>query len=111
MAPAARGFGPPLNGRPVTASGRALLGPGAPWFEGWLEHPDVTDPFWAPLQCGAALERIAVPTLLVGGWQDLFLEQTLEQYQVLSGRGVPTRLLVGPWTHVEVATKGGAALT
>jgi putative CocE/NonD family hydrolase len=51
-----------------------------------------------------------VPTLLVGGWQDLFLEQTLEQYQVLAGRGVPTRLLVGPWTHVEVATKGGAVL-
>jgi predicted acyl esterase len=95
----------------VTASGRDLLGTGAPWFEGWLEHPDLADPFWAPLQCGAALQRIAVPTLLVGGWQDLFLEQTLEQYQVLSGRGVPTRLLVGPWTHVEVATKGGPALT
>ena len=93
------------------ASGRNLLGTGAPWFEGWLEHPEVTDPFWAPLQCGAAMERIGVPTLLVGGWQDLFLEQTLEQYRVLSGRGVPTRLLVGPWTHVDVVTKGGAAMT
>ncbi len=111
MATADRRLRPALNGLPVTASGRDLLGTGAPWFEGWLEHPDLADPFWAPLQCGAALERIAVPTLLVGGWQDLFLEQTLEQYQVLSGRGVPTRLLVGPWTHVEVATKGGAAMT
>jgi hypothetical protein len=101
---------PALNGLPVTASARDLLGTGAPWFEGWLEHPDMTDPFWAPLQCGAALERIAVPTLLVGGWQDLFLEQTLEQYRVLSGRGVPTRLLVGPWAHLDVATKGGAAM-
>ena len=109
MATADRRLRPALNGLPVTASGRDLLGTGAPWFEGWLEHPDLADPFWAPLQCGAALERIAVPTLLVGGWQDLFLEQTLEQYQVLSGRGVPTRLLVGPWTHVEVATKGRAA--
>ena len=111
MATTDRRLRPALNGLPVTASGRDLLGTGAPWFEGWLEHPDLADPFWAPLQCGAALERIAVPTLLVGGWQDLFLEQTLEQYQVLSGRGVPTRLLVGPWTHVEVATKGGAAMT
>ena len=48
-----------------------------------------------------------MPTLLVGGWQDLFLAQTLEQYRVLSGRGVPTRLLVGPWTHLDVGTKGG----
>ncbi len=110
MATSDRRLRPALNGLPVTASGRDLLGTGAPWFEGWLEHPDLADPFWAPLQCGAALERIAVPTLLVGGWQDLFLEQTLEQYQVLSGRGVPTRLLVGPWTHVEVATKGGAVM-
>ncbi len=111
MATSDRRLRPALNGLPVTASARDLLGTGAPWFEGWLEHPDLTDPFWAPLQCGAALERIAVPTLLVGGWQDLFLEQTLEQYRVLSGRGVPTRMLVGPWTHVEVATKGGAAMT
>ncbi len=111
MATAERRLRPALNGLPVTASGRDLLGTGAPWFEGWLEHPDVTDPFWAPLQCGAAMERIGVPTLLVGGWQDLFLEQTLEQYQVLSGRGVPTRLLVGPWTHVDVVAKGGAAMT
>ncbi len=110
MATSDRRLRPALNGLPVTASGRDLLGAGAPWFEGWLEHPDLADPFWAPLQCEAALERIAVPTLLVGGWQDLFLEQTLEQYQVLSGRGVPTRLLIGPWTHVEVATKGGAAM-
>ena len=110
MATSDRRLRPALNGLPVTASGRDLLGTGALWFEGWLEHPDLADPFWAPLQCGAALEQIAVPTLLVGGWQDLFLEQTLEQYQVLSRRGVPTRLLVGPWTHVEVATKGGAAM-
>src|ERR1700733_6122054 len=46
---------PALNGLPVTASGRHLLGTGAPWFEGWLEHPDLGDPFWAPLQRGAAL--------------------------------------------------------
>ena len=110
MATTERRLRPALNGLPVTASARDLLGTGAPWFEGWLEHPDATDPFWAPLQCGAALQRTTVPTLLVGGWQDLFLAQTLEQYRVLSGRGVPTRLLVGPWTHLDVETKGGAAI-
>src|SRR5271169_1200667 len=86
-----------LDRAPVTEGARDLLGTGAPWFESWLEHPQLTDPFWAPLQCGAALERISVPTLLIGGWQDLFLEQTLEQYEALAARGVPTRLLVGPW--------------
>jgi uncharacterized protein len=110
MATTERRLRPALNGMPVTASARDLLGAGAPWFEGWLEHPEVTDPFWAPLQCGAALEKIQVPTLLVGGWQDLFLAQTLEQYRVLSGRGVPTRLVVGPWTHLDVGMRGGEAI-
>ena len=87
---------PALDRAPVSVGARDLLGAEAPWFESWLEHPELTDPFWAPLQCGAALERLSVPTLLVGGWQDLFLEQTIEQYSALAGRGVPTRVLVGP---------------
>jgi putative CocE/NonD family hydrolase len=102
---------PALDRAPVTQGARDLLGTGAPWFETWLEHPQLTDPFWAPLQCGAALERISVPTLLIGGWQDLFLEQTLEQYGALAARGVPTRLLVGPWTHLDTATRAGPAFT
>jgi uncharacterized protein len=108
-ATADRRLRPALDRAPVTAGARELFGTEAPWFETWLEHPDLTDPFWAPLQCGAALERLSVPTLLVGGWQDLFLEQTLEQYSALAARGVPTRLIVGPWTHVDSATRSGPA--
>src|ERR1700689_701482 len=109
MATTDRRLRPALFGLPVTASGRDLLGTGAPWFEGWLEHPDLGDPFWAPLQCGAALERISVPTLLIGGWQDLFLEQTIEQFGALAARGVRTRMLIGPWTHLDTATRAGPA--
>jgi uncharacterized protein len=98
-----------LDRAPLAEGARDLLGTGAPWFETWLEHPQLTDPFWAPLQCGAALERISVPTLLIGGWQDLFVEQTIEQFGVLAERGVPTRMLIGPWTHVDTATKAGPA--
>ena len=34
--------------------------------------------------------------LLFGGWQDLFLDQTLAQFRHLRGRGVTTALTVGP---------------
>ncbi len=111
QATADRRLRPALDRAPVTEGARGLLGTQAPWFDTWLEHPDLTDPFWGPLQCGAALDRISVPTLLIGGWQDLFLEQTIEQYQALAARGVPTRLLIGPWTHLDTATKAGAAFT
>jgi uncharacterized protein len=93
---------PALDRMPVAAGARDLLGADAARFKAWLDHPRMTDPYWAPLQCGAALERISVPTLLVGGWQDLFTEQTLEQYRALAARGVPTRMVVGPWTHLDV---------
>jgi putative CocE/NonD family hydrolase len=100
---------PAVDRMPFIAAARDVLGTDAPWFESWPGHPDLTDPFWAPLQCGAAVERITAPTLLIGGWQDLFIEQTLEQYRVLAGRGVPSRLLVGPWTHLDAARSGLAA--
>jgi len=110
MATAERKLRPALNHLPLRVGARELLADRALWFEGWLEHPDLSDDFWQPLRCRAALDRITVPTLLVGGWQDLFIEQTLEQYRVLAGRGVPTRLLVGPWAHLDVAVRGGAAV-
>jgi uncharacterized protein len=75
-----------------------------------MEHPQASDPFWAPMQCGSALERITVPVLLVGGWHDLFIEQTLEQYRTLAGRGVPVRLVVGPWAHLDLTAQGGVAI-
>ena len=87
-----------------------MIGREPAWSERWMEHPQASDPFWAPMQCGPALERITVPVLLVGGWQDLFIEQTLEQYRTLAGRGVPVRLLVGPWAHLDLTSQGSVAI-
>ena len=111
MTTADRRLRPVLDRLPVAAGYRDLLGREPAWSERWLEHPQATDPFWGPLQCGAALERVTVPVLLVGGWHDLFIEQTLEQYRTLAARGVPTRLLVGPWAHLDITSQGAVALT
>ena len=46
----------------------------------------------------------------MGGWHDLFIEQTLEQYRALAARGVPVRLLVGPWAHLDLTSQGGVAI-
>ncbi len=96
---------------PLGAAGRALLGRGAPWFESWLEHPDPGEPFWQPLSCGAALEQVDIPVLLIGGWQDVFVLQTLQQYRCLRDRGVDVALTIGPWTHTDLITKGLARIT
>ncbi|KAA0112420.1 CocE/NonD family hydrolase [Mycolicibacterium sp. P1-5] len=94
-------------GLPVGAAGRDLLGDASPWFESWIDHPAVDDPFWDTMRMTAALDRCEVPVLLIGGWQDLFLEQTLEQYRHLRGRGVDVAMTVGPWTHTDMLVKAG----
>lgn len=91
---------------PPGKAGRELLGAGAPWYESWLEHPNPDDPFWQPLRCNASLERVGIPVLLITGWQDVFLPQTLEQYRHLHSRAVPVALTVGPWTHAQLGTQG-----
>ena len=91
---------------PAGEGGRRLLGEAAPWYESWLEHPDHDDPFWTGTQLQAALERTTVPVLLLTGWQDVFVEQTLEQYAQLRLRDVPVAVTVGSWTHSHMLTKG-----
>jgi uncharacterized protein len=94
-----------LRELPVGTSARGLLGARAPWFESWIEQVD-DDPFWDQLQLPAALDRVQVPVLLLSGWQDLFVGQTMQQYRHLRGRGVDVALTVGPWTHTQMLTKG-----
>lgn len=93
---------------PLGAGGRALLGEGARWYESWLQPPQENPAHWQRLAATAALDRTTVPVLLLSGWQDLFLEQTLAQYRHLRDRGVETALTVGPWTHTQMMTRGGA---
>ncbi|ORA08908.1 CocE/NonD family hydrolase [Mycobacterium arosiense] len=91
---------------PLGDAARAILGTGAPWFESWVEHSEPDDPFWDALRCTEALDRVQVPVLLVGGWQDIFIGQTLQQYAHLRRRGVDVALTVGPWTHTQLLTTG-----
>jgi putative CocE/NonD family hydrolase len=94
------------NRLPAGEAGRALLGEGATWWESWLEHPQADDSFWANVNLREALDRTEIPVLLIGGWQDVFLDQTLTQYEHLRRRDVDVALTVGAWTHTQMMTKG-----
>ena len=109
---AARRLAGAVHGVPLGGAARALLGDGSPWFESWVERPEGDDPFWKDLRMTSALERATVPVLLLSGWQDIFLDQTLTQYRHLRGRGVDVALTIGPWTHDQmVTTAAGTAAT
>ncbi len=106
-----RRIAPALAPAPVIGSARALLGDRAPWFVDWLTHPDVEDEYWAPHRLDGVLESTTAPVLLVGGWHDVMIRQTLEQHQRLTERGVETALTVGPWAHgPDLLLKGALRL-
>lgn len=90
-----------VGGVPLGEATKAALDGAAPWFADWLSHPDVGDPFWAAYDASAGVERVDAPVLLIGGWQDVFLDQTLHQYRTLRSRGVDVALTIGPWKHLD----------
>ncbi len=59
---------------------------------------------WKYLNIDGRYEDVEVPTFHIGCWYDVFLGETLRQYEamkeVAAGRGsMPPRLLLGPWIH------------
>ena len=87
------------------AQNTLFAGSGMPYAD-WLLASDPADPLWHRMRLGQALERVTVPVLLQAGWQDRFPEQMIEQYDRLRRRGVEVALTIGPWTHLETATRG-----
>jgi uncharacterized protein len=64
----------------------------------------IADDVWEYLNIDGRYGDIEVPTFHIGCWYDVFLGETLRQYEamkeVAAERGsMPPRLLVGPWTH------------
>ncbi|HEX8259595.1 MAG TPA: CocE/NonD family hydrolase, partial [Rubrobacteraceae bacterium] len=65
---------------------------------------DLADQVWEYLNIDGRYGDVEVPTFHIGCWYDVFLGETLRQYEamraVAAERGsMSPRLLVGPWTH------------
>ena len=77
-----------------------------PSWRRWLEHEE-RDGYWTGLSYRDARDRVTTPALHVGGWFDLFLGGTLDNFTTLSRHAATERarrgqrLIVGPWTHTD----------
>jgi putative CocE/NonD family hydrolase len=58
------------------------------------------DEFWQRVNCPH--EEINLPAYHIGGWYDLFIGNTLSDYNAIRQKGNPhQKLLVGPWVHAK----------
>jgi len=68
-----------------------------------LEHPNDALFSKTPYSIDAEKANHGIPTLHVGGWYDVFLQGTLDNFvmQQKSNQNGSTRLIIGPWTHLN----------
>ena len=85
-----------------------MMGRHTPWYADWLAHP-LYDDYWKNLSVARRYEQIKAPSFNLGGWYDVFLEGTVENFSGMRERGGSEaarrgqRLLVGPWFHTSSA--------
>jgi putative CocE/NonD family hydrolase len=79
-----------------------------------IEHPS-RDAFWDALarRNHVRPDAVDVPTLLVGGWFDIYVDPVIETFATLRERGGPrtradVRLVIGPWLHRTDEEENGA---
>jgi len=76
----------------------------APWWPAWLNNWDNPSHF-ENNEMESRFAKISVPILHLGGWYDLFIRNTYEDYENISDQATTAvaranqRLVIGPWSH------------
>jgi uncharacterized protein len=86
----------PLAGHPV-------LRDFAPYYDSWVKHPTYDD-FWERLDVSKAHAIINPAVLNMGGWYDIFLNGTLDNFTGMRSASTGAdrdrhHVLIGPWNH------------
>lgn len=75
-----------------------------PFYLDWLRH-DTRDDYWRERSVPERYPSIRTPALHFGGWYDVFVSGTIENYRALrrcagtEEARLGQRLVVGPWAH------------
>jgi len=84
----------------------SLLNEVLPTWGRWMTE-ETTGTYWPSVSYGARRDGVAVPGLHVGGWFDLFLGGTIDNFVTLRAGAANERarqgqrLIIGPWQHID----------
>ncbi|MCD6639260.1 MAG: CocE/NonD family hydrolase [Nocardioides sp.] len=65
------------------------------------QEPAYDGPFYRERSPIRVVDRVRVPTFLIGGQRDLFQRGTPMLFERLQRNGVPTKMIIGPWDHLQ----------
>jgi len=80
----------------------------APYFRDWVAH-ERDDDYWKAWKISDHYAQMNIKALHSGGWHDIFLKGTLENYQGMrasSPARADQRLMIGPWAHANTSPEG-----
>jgi putative CocE/NonD family hydrolase len=89
----------PLSDLPILRDSQT-----ADFYSDWIAHA-TDDEYWRSIAINQRYDRIQVPAYNIGGWYDLFVHGTLENFVRMQQEGgsdvarEEQRLLIGPWAH------------
>jgi len=86
---------------PLGKADRVLTPEGVAWWQDWMDHAEPDDPWWDPVDYGRAAETIP-PTVMIAGWQDIFLPWQLQDFMRAQRAGRDVRIVIGPWMHAAL---------
>ncbi len=75
----------------------------ADYFYDWVSHPE-QDEYWEKINLENHHNKIGVPAFSIGGWYDIFLQGTINNFSRMKKMGKTAdsrkqKLLLGPWMH------------
>jgi putative CocE/NonD family hydrolase len=83
----------------------------APYYREWVEH-ERNDEYWRPVRVRDHFAEMRAMGLHVGGWHDLFLKGSIENFRGMRQQAATPearsgqRLLLGPWCHGPTSDEG-----
>lgn len=98
--------------RTIPSSNLPAINDVLPTWSKWLENETSPD-YWKSFSFTEERVKAHVPVLHIGGWFDLFLSGTLDNFTTIrnaaENRDIRTRqhLIVGPWTHIDQTGNAG----
>ncbi len=67
-------------------------------------EPAYDGPFYEERSVINVIDKVTVPAFFVSGEYDLFQRGTPLLFENLSKRGIPTKMIVGPWDHLQASS-------
>jgi len=99
---------PPKDLSPLTVLAEHLIGAGnftVPLIVKGIagQEPVYDGPFYKQRSPINVVSKVKVPTFFVAGEFDLFQRGTPLLFENLQKRGVPTKIIIGPWNHLQAS--------